>query len=427
MLALTPPTAVVPVPAARALGWVALGLNALLAAGLVLVWSKNELLGRVLSLTVVLSLLLLPWLGRGLDRRDLGFVVAAACYPLLVLLSFAVHGNTSQDEFEMPSRLLLGALLYIWWRRFPPTLVWVRIGALAGVLAAAGYALYAVFVLDIERVDAGYNAIEFAEVVFMLGLLASLPLPTRHAAWLWWLAMAAATLAIVLSQSRGVLLLLPALLWSGWLFRSALGLTLWRLAGVVLSLAVLVGVLYGTGALGRVSQSAPAVVAAFTDPCAIPEETGEERPLLTVAIRAELWRYAADIGAEAGIWGIGKGAFNAALNHRLVADPTCLGRDALTRFHHVHNELLHEWVELGPLGPVALAAFFLIPLLLVFAATRDNGVRYLVVMLALAWLVFGQFQSQMGRNILSLMFVFQLAFITAVAHNRPGADASGAS
>lgn len=93
---------------------------------------------------------------------------------------------------------------------------------------------------------------------------------------------------------------------------------------------------------------------------------------------------------------------------------SCIDTNLIKNFSHAHNEILHEWIELGPVGPIALIIFFILPLIVASVAKFCRASIYILSMTAALWFLFGLVGAQMPRNTLSLLYIMLIFFGYAI-------------
>lgn len=333
-------------------------------------------MGTLIAL-VGLTQVALRWRRERLLPGELRMLALFALLPAAWALNLALTGGDAARLAE-PSRLLVGALIYLALSRIgldPRHLFW---GAVAGAVAAAALAAHQLAVLGLPRAQGPMNAIPFGNGALLLGLLALAGWRCLHAARLppaatpaTVLALAAALYAAWASGTRGGLLALPALLWlllsNTAAPRTAAAATQRWLVGALTLVAVALIALHPRtaaelDALRVLWRSPPQALAAME--------------LSSIGMRVHLYHIGLEAFAAHPWLGIGVGRLGEHLAAG-VADGTV--NPAVAHFSHLHTILIDTAARSGLVGLAALTAF-VGGLALHFGralrAATEPGVRY---------------------------------------------------
>ncbi|UTF61677.1 O-antigen ligase [Gilvimarinus sp. DA14] len=295
----------------------------------------------------------------GLNRKDAIMIGALlACFVLNCTVNL-IHGASSR-YYEEPSRYLLavGALLAILGCR--PLVKFWWVGLIIGASSAGVYALIQVLMEHRERAFGLMNPIQFGNLsILMSGLcLAGLGWAKRQSCSGYWvLALAAAAtlgiLASVLSGARGGWLAFPAIVLILFFnLRSHLPRrVLYTSCATALAFLAALYLIPQTGVQERVNRGAVETAQYLSG-----KSVGR-----SVGLRLEMWRSASTLIDEKPLAGWGEEGYIEPMMQRIDDSKV---REGVSRFSHVHNDVLDVSVKRGVLGLLALLIIYTVPLAL---------------------------------------------------------------
>lgn len=344
----------------------------------------------------------------GYDKLILG---ALLFFGLEGIFNWLWHGF--DGDFDKVSRFILALPVFFLVYRARPSLHALWSGIALGVLGALVFAIYQKFYLGAPRVYGHSHAIQFGNLVMLLGVFclaglgwaASLTKHRRKYVILLGLAAVAGVVTSALSGSRGGWLGLPIILFVVFLaYYSIFSLR----AKFFALLFLLVGGFYlinspQIGVKDRIQQ-AYQEVGLFQD--------GNINT--SVGLRLEMWRGAFKLTREKPIFGWGDEGYKQGMQ-QLREDERIRG--SAGKFDHAHNEFIDRLVKHGLLGFIALLLLYQVPLWTFAAAKRDRdlpvrAVAMAGVLLSLCYFDFGLTQSFLRHNNGVMVYV---AFMTVIA------------
>ena len=381
---------------ARGLTWLA-GF----AAAALLVVPKG--LSVFAALMFLATLLALPDVLRGgrAVPRALYALLAAAVGVIVVAAASMWMVDARLAVLDNPSRALLlpWCAWLAWVTRVRMSGVWY--GALVGLLVAFAISI-AQWSLGIERAGSDANPIVFANAVLALLVVVVFCRPS-HEGWSMRLvpvvAIVLANVAVTLSGSRGVLpgLGLVVLMW---LVGTAPRRRWWRLGGAAIVLASLFAAMWTVPWLStqfRLDQL-------HADVAGLAQGHVDKPISARIALLSVAW----DAFREAPLAGIGINAFAA----RIDASPYCQGIERhFCGLEHAHNDIAQWGATMGMLGVAALAALYLVPLVIAAKQIRGAGLDrpvgapWTTPMLVATYLVSGVTQSMFSHALSTSVFV----------------------
>lgn len=372
-------------------GLLPFGLCLLLATLLApdLLWKQARALGWVLGICVLLAI----------------SVIALWASSILVF-------DLSLHDLDNAVRFIVLPWAALWAFALRPSLRWLWVGALVGVFAACGIAIFESSE-GVVRANGWNNAIVFADVVLLLCALIVLCRPVGRWCW-WWVAagMAAGSVTILLSGSRGAWLgMIPVLV------TSALALP-W--GSVRQRLLVLAGAC-------AVAVLVVAAVPALNTQVRIAEfnkdldrmEVGDTDS--SVGVRLERFELAIQAFARHPAFGVGLGSFDEKV---MALQPICQ-RGWIARCHmgHAHNDLAQWAATMGVPGIVVLLAIYGIPLVLFIRLARRppassaglRGAAWAGVVFVIAFVLCGMTQSMFAHQLTSGMYAATVGVLLGLA------------
>lgn len=355
------------------------------------------------ALMFLATLLALPDALR--DRR----AVPRAVYALLAVAVFVIavaatsmwRGDARLAELDNPSRTLLlpWCAWLAWVTRVRLSGLWY--GALVGLLVASAVSI-AQSALGVDRAGSDANPIVFANAVLALSVVAVFCRPADERGRMRLLVLAAivlANVAVTLSGSRGVLpgLGLVVLMW---LVGTAPRRRWWRLGGAAVVLAALFVAMWTVPWLStqfRLDQL-------HADVAGLSQGQVDKPISARIALLSVAW----DAFREAPLTGTGIGGFA----ERIDDSRYCLGRERhFCGLEHAHNDIAQWGATMGVFGIAALAALYLVPLLIAARQIRQarldrpRGAPWTAGMLAATYLVSGLTQSMFSHALSTSAFV----------------------
>lgn len=371
--------------------------------------SSFVVLPKVSSVALIVCLLLaLYGMCQGnmaFDGYDAFVVVALLAYPLLAVVSLALHGAVDSRNLDTLSRFLLVIPLYIYWRKHPPSIEDLIIPcAISGGLIG-GLALYELNVKGMERPDAGLNAITFGQLAVLL-LFFSVVLLYRHGGrfrlarvLLSFIGVIGALIAAVLSGSRGPLLALP--------FLGVLLLYLMPYYRKRVVYAFILFVLLLLLAYFAFDLDVLRVGDAVADLAAISMGNADN----SIGVRTQVWHAAFQLFEQNPWFGVGHGQFSTVVGQHQQE----LGVSQFAVGYHAHNDYLQLLAEMGVLGLTSVLLLFVGTVFLVFKYTVARMPRACVLAVSICWLIFAMTQVQLGHQRVVAFELLVLVFCLALA------------
>lgn len=331
---------------------------------------------HVLCLLAILALALPRYQGRDADLRSFisrhGIFCAAMLAPLIAAVLSQLPGGTLQDAFASNVQRLALAPLALWLLlQAPPRwLRHVQWGFVAGALAASA-TLFFLTLRDDTRPDPdSLNLLNYANILILLGCFALCSLGwqlTRRPkleAGVKLVAFAASGCGVVLSQSKGPLLVFGALvlLCLFWLLRPIP--LRWRLAAAAAALIACAAVTLQVDRFRQDAQAAVAIAVAVARG-APADDVLEAHGAGSVSVRLGLWRAAWEMFLAHPWTGVGNKQFDdglARLSAQGQVPKWAAWRPDRTPFTQAHNEVFNVLATTGLAGALALAAVYGVPL-----------------------------------------------------------------
>lgn len=367
------------------------GLSVLLLAFPLLALLHRSAPGVVLHILAGAGLVRLACLsshpaGRATVKRfwsEYGFVCVAMLAPLALNLASAVHAETLNDAFPVPlQRLALTGFVLLALYRVPfRTSTFFQCG---GIVAAFSSSIILHLVSDggaVRPTVQAQNLLNYTNFIVLLGVYAlqMLGWPLSRYRWaertLKILAVLAAIHAVLLSDSRGPLLSLAALL----VIAALLGLHRMamhrRVAGGIAMLLIVAGAALQSDALTTRLEGAWSTLRQ-----SIPALASGESPKgsdASTRIRLSLWQASWLMFRQAPWVGDASRSFPdklIALNQAgLVSDEATWKTPEQEAYTQPHNELANTLANRGILGGVALLLLYLAPLRCLLARRRQSN------------------------------------------------------
>lgn len=286
-------------------------------------------------------------------------------------------------------------------------------GASIGCVAALAFAALELSLLGHRRPEGGTgNAIVFGTMCLCLTVVAGIGTRRGNRQWSHIAFTVVAGLsAVVLSLSRGVILVIPVVVlcltvrWRS--HRRFIGTRGWGLITLLAGTAVL-ALAFSASVQGRWLATIIEVDRLLAD-----EHSA------SVGERLRLWNAAWQAFVESPLWGHG-------IQNRMNALVPYLASDGLTvrGFTHVHNAYLSAAVDGGIPAVTALLALLATPVVVAWRAPRDRDYRrrlFLAVSLALCYALVGATQILFKHDILDSFYIFACAVIAASIPDRTNA------
>ena len=346
------------------------------------------------------------------------FVAYSAAYAL----SFTINGltGTLQDlrfsHLDHEFRFLMVVPAYLLIRHLKISQLPLWIGIISGALLSGGYALLSFFGFSPgERVNGSYHAIAFGDISLALAFMS---IPAYD--WLKSIAKAfrivpfAALLlgmaAVLLSETRGAWIAIPALAIIIFLYTSTMFTLKTRILCLSLAILVVLSVYHipAFNISGRID-------AAFNEVNAYMDG---DRSYSSIGSRIEGWQVALEIFRDHPVLGAGPGNYEP-LMHRMVEQ----GKDYKMAAIHSqpHGAYSSALADCGTIGLLALLGLFAFPMVSAIRIVRySKPVRHLgyaLMILVVSFMHFGLTETIFSLNINVTFYIIFTATIMAVAAN----------
>lgn len=306
----------------------------------------------LLSLPLVFNIKTYATLNRN-SRLLLAFMLV---YVLVQGISILWDGGAIR-EFDRPSRVLMGAAVFILCLKYPPRFLWLMVGVSTGAIGAGIHALFDRFISGDPRAFDYLHPIQGGDISMTLGLfsLCGVIWAIKKSHYRYTVFFSIATLmgilGSILSQSRGGWIFIPLILFIGYRIYSD-----WLSRRLKLCIVI---------------ASSLLIVFCMTPLSGVPQRFQEGRQDIgfyfsggvketSLGMRFELWKSALDSFLKKPVFGWG--------NHGVRVSQEQQSRNGLITKgtydfnEHAHNQFLDEMAKRGLIGLVALLALFLFPL-----------------------------------------------------------------
>lgn len=268
---------------------------------LALVNINSAIIGYTFLAMLIVSLWQIVDLIGRLNRFDYGILVAAAAFPLCVLINLYVHDRLNGSLFELPARMLLFIPIYLWIRRYPMSINWIITGAQIGVIFSTFYALHEFFWLKSPRVSGERNATDFSTIVLILSAVAMMPINKKSHTWIRQIIILIGSLfCVVLSQTRSALLIYSILLIPIFVFQQDAAQRIKQLRVIAIAMTIAVLFLAIAGGFWRFFPSGLSGFNPSIDPCVIEDIHLSPEGIKSSALRKSLWINSVEIASTSG-------------------------------------------------------------------------------------------------------------------------------
>lgn len=386
------------------------------------------------------------------DRNEKLLLFAFSFFALLALLSWLGSGTTYEGWKNLGRYLrfvlafpLLALLLRV---RLSQAVFWLAVivaALLSGAVAVyqvgagdAGFSAAALFSPDTyQRAQGPTNPIIFGDLSLLLAFLALFGThyfyhdnDRRWLIALGILAFIAATIASILSQTRGAWLAYPAfVILATWLIRQH------RLHVLVVTLIVTVAFLWltETGSEQRFKQDLPWLdltrqelpgTYSANHSVANPDTDVKDDP---VGLRPGLWRLALTVFARDPLTGVGMGRFYEHIDNQVASGKLPARAEGL---EHAHNDLLNALATRGVAGGLSLLLLFTIPFVSFWRqlASDSADVRRLALaglLVASGYAIFSLTESVFERGLFITFYILMLAWLYVLLRHAREAALNG--
>ncbi|HHP7235818.1 MAG TPA: O-antigen ligase family protein [Desulfobacterales bacterium] len=359
----------------------------------------------------------------GLNRPEKSILWAFAMFPAAYLISFAV--NALQGDLLDPGlkhlgdelRMLLMVPIYLLFRqvRIAPFYLWN--GIVIAALAAGINAMYRyLWLAPGLRVSGSYDPIAFGDVSLVLGMMSLASFDTlaaRHRIYKWVVPAAffAGMTASLLSATRGAWIAIPAMMIILFFYMHKYVSLVHRLCLVAVCLLVGIGLYLvpATNVATRVQE----VVQEVTDYLQGDVQYGG------ATYRILGWRATGKIFRAHPVIGAGPGNYKPLVDQMVARGEL---HEMTARHSQPGSTFLMAAADCGLLGLITLMGIFLVPLWLSIRWIRNNenqveDIGYALLMLAVAFLHFGNFEAIFRRSFFTNFYIIMVAALTATAFN----------
>lgn len=347
--------------------------------------------------------------------EELTLFGALIAYCLVSVLSVTAWDFPEEgiDKLELHLRLLAIIPIYLLLRHVKPLESVLWYGLIAGAILTGIVALYEVVVLGQQRATGDNNSIHFGNISLLMGFMSAAALPRMRATYglrvLPLLAFIMGLAASVLSGTRGAWIALPALIiLLGWTYRRYLSRAIIA-TGIALVVAMPV-VFYVVPETEMITEDVAGYI------------IQDERDVAStsVNIRRDMWRVALDLSMQHPLFGVGLGNYQLAVRPYVASG---FAHRSILPFDHPHNEYLAALMSCGLVGLLALLGVLVAPAMIFYRAYRADDPQCAALGLAGLLLMIGYAHHGATNNIfergVSLsFFVYAVAFIAALIHNR---------
>jgi O-antigen ligase len=359
----------------------------------------------------------------GLNPSEKSILWAFALFPAAYLLSFAVNGM--QGDLLDPRlkhlgdelRMLMIFPIFLLFRqvRIAPFYLWN--GIVIAALAAGINALYRFFWLAPGlRVSGSYDPIAFGDVSLVLAMMSLASFDTlsaRHRIYKWVVpaAFLAGMTASLLSATRGAWIAIPAMMTILFIYMHKYVRLVHRLSLVAVCLLVGIGLYLvpATNVATRVQE----VVQEVTDYLQGDVKYGG------ATYRILGWRATAKILRAHPLIGAGPGNYKPLVDQMVARGEL---HEMTARHSQPGSTFLMAAADSGLVGLVMLLGVFLVPLWLAVRWIREHkdqveDIGYALLMLAVAFLHFGNFEAIFRRSFFTNFYIIMVAALAATAFN----------
>jgi O-antigen ligase len=266
-------------------------------------------------------------------------------------------------SFDRASKYLMAVPCVFFLMTFRPHFFWLWMGVASGAISSGAVALYQINISGAERASGFTNAIQYGNLSVLLAAISAAALVVSWPVLRVWqrcllsLAVFSGLLASVLSQSRGgwlaLVLALPVLAW----LSAGIGSRRWVL---LCSGALAVGLVFAaqTNLVGSRIGSARAEIQLF-------QKSGDADS--SVGHRLAHGRLALQMGLDKPWFGWGHEGYIEEKARRVTLGHA---HPVVNDYHHVHNEVLENFVKRGVFGVILLLAFYAVPLFIFWPTER---------------------------------------------------------
>lgn len=288
-------------------------------------------------------------------------------YVLVQIISILLDGGRAKD-FDRPSRVLMGAVVFILCLRYPPRFSWLMVGVSTGAIGAGIRAIFDRFISGQDRAfHLQMNAIQGGNISLTLGLLSlcGLMWAIRKSCHCYTFFFAIATImgivGSILSKTRGGWVLVPVILFIIYqIYRD------WFSRRLKLSVLAIFSLL---------------IIFCLTPQSTIPqrfEEIGQDIRLYSAGgkkdtstgHRFELWKSALASFVQKPLFGWGNHGVKVSRDQQY--NNGSLSKETYEFNSHAHNQYLDEMAKRGLIGLTALLALFLFPLHLFRKSVKES-------------------------------------------------------
>ncbi len=364
------------------------------------------------------------WWSQPWDRRAVWLGATLAGMAVLWSLSFDGWALASRNDQFYKYFLAIAGLGF--WQAFAPKVRPLGWGMLAGALGAGLVAVYQTGFTPGLRASGFTNAIQFSGIALILALGCSfgvLLLWRSLAVWQRWLGLLCSLfglVAVVLSDTRGSWVVLPAVLLVG-------AAQLWRCGLRKPVMLGLVAAVIGVGGLvGFKGADMAQRYQTAVDEVVQYHHTGAAKT--SVGQRLAHWKLAWQMGLDSPITGWGMRGYDLEKERRVLAGQS---DTFVLEFSHAHNELFDMFAKRGLIGVMLLLAFYLVPLAIFWPTHRrmvqcpgqpmDRQILYLRTlgtMVPLCYMGFGLTQVFFAHNSGHMFYTFMLVLLLAALIGR---------
>ncbi|MFM2485822.1 O-antigen ligase family protein [Celerinatantimonas yamalensis] len=347
-----------------------------------------------------------------IDRGDRWLLLTFVIYGVVLIGCRFIH-VFEIIGLDKPSRFIIGALVYLFLRRYPFKIVWFWYGLAVGAFIGVLIAFYQRFILDLDRANAWMHPIMFGDIGMLMGMLclvgilyfkAKGSLPSMM---LMALGSVSGILVSILSGSRGGWIAMPmTLFYIFWQGREFIGLYYAKrcVVAFILGAVVLVSVPQ-FGVKSRIETT-------ITNVIAYRQGTHVDT---SIGMRFEMWKAALYMFYAHPVLGVGKydlHQYKQKLADRGLIDPSVIP------FDHAHNEYLTNLSEYGMSGFILLILVYFVPLRLFSAKVKRYSDDWPMKSLAMAgvlvpvcYMDFALSQSMFSHNSGVMMYILTILVI----------------
>lgn len=353
------------------------------------------------------------WRALLLSRPVKLFLFGSLAFPLASAISMWVHGEWQWFWFDNPSRLILVLPVFLLLMRVKVNVVWLLVGILISACMFGVTAIYQHHFLGIGRVNGWItelrSPITFGNAALLFSVLSlgsMLMLKNWAARFLAVVACGLAAYASLLSGARGGWVSIPFLA----MVLLSTGSKRPALANMI-ALGITVVVLAAAYTLidsvaTRVDQAVRELMAMYEIGAFVSGSVGQ---------RIQMWWAAILLFLDNPIWGVGLGNY---YETKLVLIEQGLISSDIQRFGYAHSEPFHYLAEIGLIGLLSLAVYYVTCFWLAVSHIKVN--RYLAMMALLVLVLrfdIGLTQVQFVYHYTTLLYAMMFAVIAGLMCN----------